>query len=192
MSPSVDTLAGLFRLDPDRLQNLLIKRELSSQSWLNGGGPQLVREVAAAMVQRLPDALDVRLDALVSKAFLNQPQLGDAMAAAASLAEDGATEIPLPPHSLQSRHRPALQLQLGERQMHEVVFDVSLEMTLEDAVLQLRDGRPRAVTLRPAHGSGILLLGGQMLARFSDQPLPLPSLILLDAPAGMPRAPADW
>jgi hypothetical protein len=192
MSRSVVTLAGLFRLDPDRLQNLLIERELSGQPWLSGGGPELVREVAAAMVQRLPDALDLRLDALVSTALLGQPPLGDAMAAAVFQAEDGATAIPLPPQSLQSRHRPALQLQLGERQMHEVVFDVSLEMTLEDVVLQLRDGCPRAVTLRRAHGSGILLLGRQMLARFSDQPLPVPSLILLAAPDGALRPPAGW
>lgn len=192
MSSSVDTLAGLFRLDPERLQRLLIEQELSGQPWLSGCGPELVREVAAAMVQRLPDALDVRLDALVATAFLAQPPLGDGMAGSASPAEDGATEIPLPPQSLQSRHRPALQLQVGEEQMHEVIFDVSLEMTLEDAVLQLRDGRPRAVTLSRAQGSGILLLGRQMLARFSDQPLPLPPLILLDAAAGVLRAPAGW
>ena len=66
----------------------------------------------------------------------------------------------------------------------EVPFELSLELVLEGVVLHGRQGRPRGVSIARAHGSGLLLYGRQVIARFSDEPLQLPPLLPLDAPAG--------
>lgn len=176
----METLASLFRLEPQRLQRRLIDTELGTDPWLRECGPVAIREVAAAMVERLPEALATRLDALVVAAFRQQPELA-ALAAAADPA--GQEPIPLPPQRLQSRHRPVLQLQVGRELLLEVVFTVTLELALEGVTLHVREGRPRAVAIQRALASGVLLLERQMLARCSDEPVALPPLLPLQGGA---------
>jgi hypothetical protein len=176
----VDTLASLFRLDPERLQRRLIDSELGGHPWLRECGPVAIREVAAAMVQRLPEALATRLDALVVAAFRQQPDL---VALAAAADPQAPSPIPLPPQRLQSRHRPGLQLQVGRELLLEVVFTVTLELALEGVTLHVREGRPQAVAIQRAHASGVLLLERQILARCSEAPLALPPLLELEGPA---------
>jgi hypothetical protein len=95
-----------------------------------------------------------------------------------------AEETALPPQRLQSRHRPLLQLQVGDRPLLEVAFEVSLEIGLEGVVLHSRQGRPRAVAIERTQASGLLLHERQVIARFSDAPLSLPPLLPLGGPSG--------
>jgi hypothetical protein len=100
----------------------------------------------------------------------------------------GEVDIPLPPQRLQSQHRPALAVRVGDRPLLEVVFELSLEVRLEGGVLRVAEGVPRAVAIRRAQGSGILMLGTQVLSRFSEALLALPpSLILIAAAAPQNR-----
>lgn len=172
----MESLASFFRLDPDRLEALLIEKELGAHPWLRECGPIAIRELAAAMVQRLPEALDTRLEAIVVAAFRE---------AAPAALQAGAAAIRWPPQRLQSRHRPVLQLQVADRPLLEVVFEVSLEIALEGVVLHGRPGRPRQVGIERAQASGLLLHERQVLARFSDEPVALPPLLPLgDGPSG--------
>jgi hypothetical protein len=172
----VDSLARLLRVDPERLRRLLIEAELGPHPWLNGCGRQVIQELAAELVGRLPEALDTRLEALVVEAFQRQPPEWPATATSGS----GEIDVPLPSQRLQSRHRPALAVLVAERQLLEVVFDLSLELRLEGVVLRLREGVPRAVAIRRAQGSGILMLGRQMLSRFGEAPVSLPPVLSLE------------
>lgn len=169
----MESLASLFRLDPDRLQALLIEKELGGHPWLRECGPAVIRELADAMVQRLPEALNTPLEAVVAAAFREGVPTTE-------LAEETA----LPPQRLQSRHRPVLQLQVGDRPLLEVAFEVSLEIGLEGVVLHSRQGRPRAVAIERTQASGLLLHERQVIARFSDAPLSLPPLLPLVGPSG--------
>jgi hypothetical protein len=188
----VDSLASFFRLDPDRLQALLIEKELGGHPWLRECGPVAIRELAAAMVQRLPEALDTRLEAIVAAAFreatpaaLQAGAVTSRDQAPAGPPEDGATEIRLPPQRLQSRHRPVLELQVADRPLLAVAFEVSLEIALEGVVLHARPGRPRQLAIERAQASGLLLHERQVLARFREEPLALPPLLPLgDGPPG--------
>lgn len=178
----MEPLASLFRLDPDRLQALLIDKELGGHPWLRECGPAVIRELAEAMVQRLPEALNTPLEAVVAAAFRDSLP---AQALPAADPADGAADLrtPLPPQRLQSRHRPVLQLLVVDRPLLEVGFEVSLEITLEGVVLHSRRGQPRAVAIERAQGSGLLLHERQVVARFSEEPLPLPPLLPLEGEA---------
>jgi hypothetical protein len=179
-----ETLTNLLRVDPERLRHRLIEQELARHPWLQACGREVIREVAAAMVERLPEALDTRLATLVVEAFRRQPPLWEMPAGAAA----GEVDIPLPPQRLQSQHRPALAVRVGDRPLLEVVFELSLEVRLEGGVLRVAEGVPRAVAIRRAQGSGILMLGTQVLSRFSEALLALPpSLILIAAAAPQNR-----
>lgn len=184
MRPMVAPITSLLRVDPERLRQLLIERELAGNPWLSRCGREVIGEVAAQMVQRLPEALDAPLDAVLVEAFRRQPPAWEPPPAAAA----GEIAIPLPAQRLRSRHHPALQLQVGEQPLLEVVFDLSLELLLGGVALRLRDGRPWAVAIDRVHGSGILMLERQMLARFSDVPLSLPPLLPLDDGGAAPPA----
>lgn len=175
-------LAELLRVDPERLKRLLIEQELAGHPWLSGCGREVIGEVAARMVRRLPEAIDTRLDAVVAEAFRALPPDWQAEAG----------DLPLPAQWLKSRHRPVLQLQVGERPLLEVVFDLSLELRLDGVMLRLRDGRPEAVAVERVLGSGILMLGRQILARFSDVPLHVPPLLPLGGESGSAAVREDW
>ena len=179
----MELLASLFRLDPDRLQSLLIEKELGGHPWLRECGPAVIRELADAMVQRLPEALNTPLEAVVAAAFRDGATAA-ALAGGDPTGEGPAEETALPPQRLQSRHRPVLQLQVGDRPLLEVAFEVSLEIGLEGVVLHSRQGRPRAVAIERAQASGLLLHERQVIARFSDSPLSLPPLLPLGGPSG--------
>jgi hypothetical protein len=171
-----DSLARLLRVDPERLRRLLIEEELAPQPWLSGCGRQVIQEVAAELAGRLPEALDTRLETLVLEAFRRQPPQWPEAAGAGS----GEIDVPLPGQRLQSRHRPALTVLVGQRSLLEVVFDLSLELQLEGVVLRLREGVPRSVAIRRAQGSGILMLGRQILSRFGEAPVTLPPVLTLE------------
>lgn len=192
----METLASLFPLDPVLLQRQLVGQVLAGNGWLASCGREVTDEVAAAMAQRLPEALDQRLDGLISTAFRAQPpplsvveSLASPSAAGSERGSEEAGELFLPLQRLQSRHEPRLQLQVDGRPMLEAVFVVSLELMLRNFRLRLRDGRPGALRTGSASCSGILMLGSQMLARFSDQPLLLPAVLRLDLPPSARIAP---
>jgi hypothetical protein len=171
----LDTLASLFPLDPGLLQRLLVERVLSSNAWLASCGREVIEEVAAAMAQRLPEALDQRLDGLIIAAF----RAGQPVPAAP---DPDVPELLLPPQRLQSSHQPRLQLQVGGRPMLDALFMVSVELELGELGLRLRDGQPAALRTGSASCSGILMLGSRMLARVNDKPLRLPAVLRLDQP----------
>lgn len=185
-------LVELLRVDPERLQRLLIEQELAGHPWLSRCGPRVIREVAAGLVQRLPEALDARLDAVLVEAFRRQPPEWESPERTPAGGMAGELAVSLPAQRLQSRHHPALQVQAGGRPVHEVVFDLSLEFVLQGVVLRLREGRPRAVAIDRVQGSGILMFGRHLLARFSEVPLSVPPLLPLEsASTPLPLPPTD-
>jgi hypothetical protein len=175
-----DSLSRLMRVDPERLRRLLIEEELAPHPWLSGCGRQVIQELAAELAGRLPEALDTRLETLVLEAFRRQPPEFQTPAGQGSGEGSGEIDVPLPSQRLQSRHRPALVVLVGQRPLLEVVFDLSLELRLEGVVLRLREGVPRSVAIRRAQGSGLLMLGRQMLSRFGEAPVTLPPVLSLE------------
>lgn len=178
----MQTLASLFPLDPGLMQRLLVEQVLSGNSWLESCGSEVIVNVAAAMAQRLPEALDQRLDDLIVAAFRARPPSLPSL-------DPGTAELQLPPQRLQSSHEPRLQLQVDGRPMLEARFAVSLEMQLRELGLSFRDGQPEVLRTGPASCSGILMLGSRMLARVNDQPLDLPAELRLDRPPSERIAP---
>lgn len=178
----METLASLFPLDPGLLQRRLVEQVLSGNPWLESCGRDVIEGVAAAMAQRLPEALDQRLDDLIIAAFRARPPSLPAP-------DPGAAELQLPTQQLQSSHEPSLQLQVDGRPMLEARFALSLELQLRELGLRLRDGQPAALRTGPASCSGILMLGSRMLACVNDQPLRLPAVLRLDRPPSERIAP---
>lgn len=171
----METLATLFPLDPVLLQRRLVEQVLSGNPWLESCGREVIEEVAVAMAQRLPEALDQRLDDLIIAAFRARPPSLPAP-------DPGAEELRLPPQRLQSSHEPRLELQVEGRPMLEALFAVSLELQLRELALRLVDGQPADLRTGPASCSGILMLGSRMLARVNDKRLRLPPVLRLDLP----------
>lgn len=169
----METLASLFPLDPGLLRRRLVEQVLSGNPWLESCGREVIEEVAASMAQRLPEALDQRLDDLIIAAFRARPP-------SLPPPEPGAAELRLPPQRLQSSHEPRLQLQVDGRPMLEALFAVSLELKLRELGLRFHDGQPVALRTGPSSCSGILMLGSRMLARVNDHPLRLPAVLRLD------------
>ncbi len=170
----MDTLASLFPLEPSLLKRQLREQVLAGNAWLESYGKDMLDEVAAAMVQRLPEALDQRLDVLIISAFRAQPPLLPA--------SEAAEELRLPLQRLHTSHEPRLQLQVDGRLLLEAVLAVSVELMLRDWGVRLREGRPVALRTGPTSCSGILMLGSRVLACINDQPLRVPAVLRLDLP----------
>jgi hypothetical protein len=82
--------------------------------------------------------------------------------------------VPLAPHTVASKHRPFIELALGEKAIGALEFEVELSVKLEAAVLTIRDGKFREIATGEAEVEASLSCEGSTLVKreLGDYKLP--------------------
>ena len=147
-----------------------------------GGGPSLslaaLRLMSGALAQQLTGMLDQigLADILVgawNKAFAVRQQLEKS-------AKSPGKELflQLAEHKITSAHKPYVALMKDGHELGRVPFSVSLEFTLQGAVLRLLDGKIREIqTGKVVKGKGTLKCGPLLLVEKEIQPVQIPGTI---------------
>jgi hypothetical protein len=86
--------------------------------------------------------------------------------------------VPVFEHTVKSEHHPHLEIRFRE-QTYEIVFDVELELTLKELILQVQDARIKAIQSGVVEGSGTISLGPAELVKAPFKPRPLPGILRL-------------
>lgn len=95
--------------------------------------------------------------------------------------------VPLVTHTIKSTHHPYIELLMDGKPIGRIDFSIDLELTLEGAILKIRDGRIVEIRVGSAKGEGRLKCEEFVLFERGTGPLELPGSIVL--PEGIPIAP---
>lgn len=103
--------------------------------------------------------------------------------------------VPLVTHTIESVHKPYVELLIGDQSLGRVDFEIDLEVTLEGALLTIRDGKIVEVRVGSCEGKGRIDCEGVTIAQTNLKPILLPDVISVkdDAPQepGAPLQHAD-
>lgn len=95
---------------------------------------------------------------------------------------DETVLVKLARHTIRSAHEPKVEVVANEVLVDTVDFKLSLAITIEGAVLTIRDGKIHEVALGECTGSGELSCEGHPLARRESEPFELPGKLELAEP----------
>ncbi len=87
--------------------------------------------------------------------------------------------VPLAKHKIQSKHRPYLEILVGEATLTKVVFDVSLAVEIEGFQLEIRDATIRSIKTGALKGEATLYLAGAKLLEKNLDRMALPGTLHL-------------
>ena len=90
--------------------------------------------------------------------------------------------VKLSRHVVRSSHEPHIEVMANESLIDTVDFSFSLAITIEGAVLKIRDGKIWEVALGSCTASGELSCEGHSLARRESEPFELPGTLVFEEP----------
>lgn len=189
MAAVPETLADLFRegttgdvlsaaMDPDKHAEL--KAEISGVPEFDWG------MVESAAFDAYAQMLDVRLVDIFCGAWVRLRELQEYLDTDKH-PHDEVSMVPLAKHSIESSHRPSLELHYRGQKLAELVFDVQLELQMEGFVLKIQDGRIREVEAGSFRGSGTVKCRDQVLATAATPEFRLPGRVDLGEGTRIPK-----
>jgi hypothetical protein len=95
--------------------------------------------------------------------------------------------VKLARHVVRSSHEPHLEVMADDTVIDTVDFELTLAITIEGAVLEIRGGRIHRVTVGDCTASGALSCEGYTLAERKSEPFELPGEWVLDPPMPIVR-----
>lgn len=95
---------------------------------------------------------------------------------------DETVLVKLARHVVRSSHDPHIEVMANDTLVDTVDFSLSLAITIEGAVLKIRDGKIWEVALGECTASGELSCEGHSLARRESEPFELPGTLVFEKP----------
>ena len=95
---------------------------------------------------------------------------------------DETVLVKLTRHVVESSHEPRLEIMANDTLIDTVDFRFSMAITIEGAVLKIRDGKIWEVALGSCTASGELSCEGHSLAKRESEPFELPGEFILPGP----------
>ena len=89
---------------------------------------------------------------------------------------------PLLKHSIQSEHRPRLEVLLDNVPLGEIAFDIVLSAELDGFKLHIKDGQIVEIATGSITAGGTLGVGDRTLVELETEPYALPGRLVLDPP----------
>lgn len=168
---------GDVPLTPDRVPELTggeAYAKLSSQLATKAG--PVWRMVRAQIPERLGALLDVDGVGILIGAWNKARGLRKYKDPAAYPPED-VVVVPLTTHTIETKHRPYLELTVDGQGVGRLHFDIEVALTLEGAELTIQGGRIKKIKTGKAVGTGSLACEGAVLHSIEKKLASLPGVI---------------
>jgi hypothetical protein len=99
---------------------------------------------------------------------------------------DETVLVELAEHTIRSSHRPHVDVMVGESRVQRIDFDLELTLAIKGAVLTVRDGKIRAVSVGSCKGGGELSYKGCSILKRASRDVPLPGKFEFEEPVTIP------
>lgn len=94
--------------------------------------------------------------------------------------------IELREHTITSDHKPHLDLEINNRSIRKITFEINLEITVKGIILKVQDAKIRQITTGNVKASGVINCEGHEIVRNETEEINLPGTI--DLEEGIPIA----
>jgi len=121
-----------------------------------------VAALSKTIAGRMQELLDVEISDVLGSAWSKSKEIREAIKAT-KLNSNETVLIPLMEHTIESEHRPYVDIRQGQITLARVTFQVSLEVLLKGAELKIEKGRIQEIITGEAKTVGKLRLGGATL-----------------------------
>lgn len=190
MSPTSVTLRGFFASSDVAQDRLESSPEVAAlRSALSLRGPKGAWPgVRGGIIGSIDELMDIPFAEIAAGAW-DKYQVLRKYADPKKYAPDEVIEIPLATHTIRSEHKPYLEILVDDKVMGKVDFDIALALTLEGAVVSIRDGKIREIRVGSCEGSGSVKCENIAIAERKTRTFQLPGSIPLGD--GISVAPRD-
>ena len=144
--------------------------------------PATLQEIFA----KVPDLLKVDVGSVLLGAWMKGEQLRR-YADPAKYGPEETILVELARHKINSSHEPHLEILIGETSVGRIDFEFTVTLTLESAVLKIRDGKIWAAQTGACQASGELKCEGHSLLKRESEPFVLPGTLTLRKPIQIAR-----
>ncbi len=93
---------------------------------------------------------------------------------------DETVLVPLAKHTITSKHQPHIDVTANGKWIGRVGFDINIEITLKGIILNIQDGKIKAITTGSCEGKGGVKCEGVVIAEKELEPISLPEIIDLE------------
>jgi hypothetical protein len=100
--------------------------------------------------------------------------------------------VPLAEHTIESVHKPSLEICLNNQPVGEIKFEITLFIKVEGIILEIKGGRIMKVHTGSCKGGGSLKCEGQLLLKKETSPFELPGTIDLGEGVPIPKLGGDY
>ena len=147
--------------------------------------PAMLKEIFA----KVPDLLKVDVGSVLVGAWMKSEQLRR-YADPEKYGPEETILVELARHKISSSHEPHLDILIGETSIGRIDFEFTVTLTLESAILKIRDGKIWTAQTGACQASGELKCEGHSLLKRESEPFALPGTLTLPEPIQIAR-PAD-
>jgi hypothetical protein len=186
------TVERLIDLDFDSPSNKQIARVEESRAFKAlrkrfKKNPVLWPATATHVIQALRNTLDIPVESLLVAGWSRyQPLLK--YCDPKRYPPEVVSTVPLATHTIPARMSPYVSLMVDGRKMADIHFEVSVDLTLEGAVLTIQAGRFMALRTGRCHMKAALRCEGALLCEHKTKDYPFPGSISFGE--GIPIAPS--
>ena len=132
--------------------------------------------VSSAMADRIADLLQIDVAALLPGAWKKSTMIFNLLVKSAK--SPGETYLTqLAKHTLRSVHHPRLEIYVEGHLVHRLMLEVTLELVIEGAVLEIEGGGIREARLATVKGKGAIALEGLTIVERETKTFELPGRI---------------
>lgn len=179
------------------LKNLLLpdETEANGSGWADDAIDDALSKIplpnAEGFKKTITDAIAEILDIGLADIFVgawNRYKLLEDYCNREKYGPDEILLVPMGKHTIQSTHKPAINIEISDVSVYRLVFDIDLTLELEGLVLQVRDGKIREISSGNCEGRGTVKWGDKVLIERKTPKIDLPGSITLGDGIEIPAA----
>jgi len=177
LSPDIETLPSQLAAGIDETPELSgVKTLLATKS---SGAHRA--SLTSAFAGKVGELLRVPLTTILARAWKDMKEVQEAMETT-RLAPDRIEVVVLADHTVESEHKPYLDLYQNGKRIGRIPFAVSVEIELRALLLEIGKGAIRKMSSGDVRIKGTVQVGGVTLVEKAFEPVRVPGEIHFDGP----------
>lgn len=136
-------------------------------------------KIIASTADKVRDLLDIRLTEIMVRAWNQSQQIREAIEQTKE-SEGETVLLPLVEHTIESEHRPSIELRQGRETIGKVVFRMKLALHVEGVQIKIEQGKIREILSGQVNAQGTVKVGDLKILEKDFEPVPIRGSIAVE------------